>query len=150
MTKPADLEIAYAPYNNCTGGVSANATSVNKYDGLVHEEGGKRTFSEDGCVVGGVNDSYKHTGHPLNKTKIAEDEASAETSTNSTTSANATSTTSANATGSSTPASNSSSSATPASTSNSTSGASASTSTESGSSATPATEVPTEVAAALT
>jgi hypothetical protein len=41
----------------------------NKYDGLIHDGEGKRTFSDDGCVVGGVNDSYKHTGHPWNKTQ---------------------------------------------------------------------------------
>lgn len=65
-TKPADLEIASAPYN-CTP--PANGTAVNKYDGLIHDGAGKRTFSDDGCVVGGVNDSYKHTGHPWNKTQ---------------------------------------------------------------------------------
>lgn len=109
MTKPADLEIASAPYN-CTGKITAG---VNKFDGLVHEEGGKRTFSEDGCIVGGVNDSYKHTGHPLNKTKIAEEEKAEETSANATTATNATS--ASNATTSATPAANSTASATPAS-----------------------------------
>lgn len=151
VTKPADLEIASAPYN-CTG--AANGTSVNKFDGLIHNEDGKRTFSEDGCVVGGVNDSYKHTGHPLNKTKIAED-AGESTSTNSTTSANTTS------------SSNSTIAATPVASSNSTSGSAASNSTASASTPasetpaaetpaatpaaeTPATEVPSEVAATLT
>ena len=117
MTKPADLEIASAPYN-CT--VPSNGTAVNKYDGLIHEEGGKRTFSDDGCVVGGVNDSYKHTGHPLNKTKIAEDAGETngpDAPSNSTTSANATSTTPATA--------NSTTTATPAASSNSTSSTSA-------------------------
>jgi len=66
ITKSADLEIATAPYN-CTK--PANGTAINKFDGLIHDEEGKRNFSDDGCVVGGVNDSYKYTGHPLNKTK---------------------------------------------------------------------------------
>lgn len=67
-TQPADLEIARAPYN-CTA--PANGSKVNKFDGLIHDESGKRNFSDDGCIVGGVNDSYKYTGHPLNKTKDA-------------------------------------------------------------------------------
>ena len=108
VTKPADLEIAAAPYN-CTG--AANST-VNKYDGLVHETGGKRKFSEDGCPVGGVNDSYKHTGHPLNKTKIAENEAPEETSSNSTTSATSTNSTAPATSSNSTTSTNSSSNST--------------------------------------